>query len=95
MSSEKLYFRTPNDLGHAHFYDTIGSFPGLQAGASFEDKDKYIRDTIKHQLMTTTPEQAKRSTLPVMKSSTSVNASASPRDHKYNSASTKKYPGHP
>lgn len=82
MSSEKLYFRTPHDMGHAHFYDTISAFPGLHAGPSFEDRDKYIRDTIKYQLMTTTPEQAKRSNSLVTKSSTSANASASLRDHK-------------
>ena len=62
MSSEKLYFRAPYEMGHAHFYDTIEAFPGLHAGPSFEDRDKYIRDTIKHQLMTTTPDQARRST---------------------------------
>lgn len=61
MSAEKLYFRVPGELGHAHFYDTIESFPGLQAGPSFEDRDKYIRDTIRYQLMSTTPEQAQRS----------------------------------
>lgn len=63
MSSEKLYFRVPNDLGHAHFYDTIDSFPGLHAGPSFEDRDKYIRDTIRYQLTNTSAEQAKRSIL--------------------------------
>ena len=68
MSSEKLYFRVPNDLGHAHFYDTIDSFPGLHAGPSFEDRDKYIRDTIRYQLLTTSPEQAKRSIYSSMKS---------------------------
>jgi hypothetical protein len=62
MSSEKLYFRVPHDKGHAHFYDTIESFPGLHAGPSFEDKEKYIRDTIRYQLLTTTPQQAQRST---------------------------------
>ena len=62
MSSEKVYFRVPYDLGHAHFYDTIESFPGLHAGPSFEDRDKYIRDTIRHQLLTTSAEQARRRT---------------------------------
>jgi hypothetical protein len=61
MSSEKLYIRVPHDKGHAHFYDTIESFPGLHAGPSFEDKEKYIRDTIRYQLLTTTPSQAQRS----------------------------------
>lgn len=56
-----MYFRVPYHKGHAHFYDTIESFPGLHAGPSFEDKEKYIRDTIRYQLLTTTPEQAKRS----------------------------------
>ena len=63
MSSEKLYFRVPSDAGHAHFYDSIESFPGLHAGPSFEDRDKYIRDTIKYQLVSTTPQQASRRTL--------------------------------
>lgn len=61
MSSEKLYFRVPHDKGHAHFYDTIESFPGLSSGPTFEQREKYIRDTIRHQLMSTTPEQASRS----------------------------------
>jgi hypothetical protein len=60
MTAEKLYFRVPFEKGHAHFYDTIESFPGLQAGPSFEDRDKYLRDTIRYQLLTTTPEQARR-----------------------------------
>jgi len=60
MTSEKLYFRVPFEKGHAHFYDTIESFPGLQAGPSFEDRDKYLRDTIRYQLLTTTPQQARR-----------------------------------
>jgi hypothetical protein len=64
MSTEKLYFRTPHDKGHAHFYDSIASFPGLHAGPSFEDREKYLRDTIRYQLMSTTPDQAARSTPP-------------------------------
>ena len=61
MSGEKLLFRVPHDKGHDHFSNSIGSFPGLHAGPSFQDKDKYIRDTIRHQLMSTSPEQAARS----------------------------------
>jgi hypothetical protein len=65
MSSEKLYFRVPYEKGHAHFFDTIESFPGLTAGPSFEDREKYIRESIRYQLLTTTPEQAKRSKLSI------------------------------
>jgi len=60
MSTEKLYFRVPFHKGHDHFYESIESFPGLQAGPSFEDREKYIRDTVKYQLLTTTPDQASR-----------------------------------
>ena len=82
MSSEKLYFRVPNDLGHTHFYDTIESFPGLHAGPSFEDRDKYIRDTIRHQLLSTSPDQAKRRISFITKLSTSGSVSVYPNDHK-------------
>ena len=94
MSSEKLYFRVPNDLGHAHFYDTIESFPGLHAGPSFEDRDKYIRDTIRYQLLTTSPEQAKRSIQYIMQSSTFVNASVFHKDHKSNFVLRRKFQVH-
>jgi hypothetical protein len=95
MSSEKLYFRVPFDKGHAHFYDTIESFPGLHAGPSFEDREKYIRDTLRHQLLTTSPEQARRSNFALMKLSHSASASVSKRDHTSSSASKRSFPAHP
>jgi len=91
MSSEKLYFRVPYHKGHAHFYDTIESFPGLHAGPSFEDKEKYIRDTIKYQLLTTTPDQAKRSKLCIIQSSHFASVSVCPNVLTSNSVSIKSY----
>ena len=64
MSGEKLLFRVPNEKGHAHFFDSIAAFPGLDAGPSFEQREKYIRDMIRYQLMSTSREQAARSTSP-------------------------------
>lgn len=61
MSGEKLLFRVPHEKGHDHFSNSIGAFPGLHAGPSFEDREKYIRDTVRHQLMSTSREQASRS----------------------------------
>ena len=95
MSSEKLYFRVPFDKGHAHFYDTIESFPGLHAGPSFEDREKYIRDTVRHQLLSTSPEQAKRSTLSFIKLSHSASASVSKNDLTSSSASKRSFPAPP
>ena len=61
MSGEKLLFQVPHEKGHDHFSDSIGGFPGLHAGPTFEQKEKYIRDTVRQQLMSTSPEQAARS----------------------------------
>lgn len=90
MSSEKLLFKVPHDFGHTHFYDTIESFPGLQAGPTFEDREKYIRETIRHQLLTTTPDQAKRRTSPLTQWLTCGNASTSANDPRSSSACRRK-----
>lgn len=95
MSSEKLYFRVPHDMGHAHFYDTIESFPGLHAGPSFEDREKYVRDTIRHQLLTTSPEQAQRRNYFLTQWSTFGSASIFNSDLMSSSALRKKYQEHP
>ena len=55
MSGEKLLFQVPHEKGHDHFSDSIGGFPGLHAGPTFEQREKYIRDTVRQQLMSTSP----------------------------------------
>lgn len=95
MSSEKILIQVPHDKGHAHFYDTIESFPGLQAGPSFEDREKYLRDTIRYQLLSTTPQQASRRTPLPTQSSPSASASASPNAPTSSSASRPNFPEPP
>lgn len=60
MSGESLYSRVPFEMGHTHFLNSIEAFPQLQSGPSFEQREQYIRDTIKYQIMTGNAEQAKR-----------------------------------
>jgi hypothetical protein len=50
--SEMLTSEVPRTKGHAHFFDTIESFPGLNPGPSFEARNNYIKDTVKYQIMT-------------------------------------------
>ena len=60
MSSEQLFTRVPFETGHSHFFQSIVAFPELPTGPSFEDKEKYIKDSLKYQLLNGNPEQAKR-----------------------------------
>lgn len=61
--ADNFYSKVPHNLDHSHFGNqTIDSFPDLHADASFDRKAFFIRESLKHQLLTTRPEQAKRCT---------------------------------
>ena len=61
MNDATFYSRVPTNASHGHFGNAaIESFPDLHAGATFYEKGYFIRESLKHQLLTTKPEQAKR-----------------------------------
>ena len=60
MSSDSLFTRVPFETGHDHFFESIVAFPELQTGPSFDQREQYIRDSIKYQLLNGNAEQAKR-----------------------------------
>lgn len=50
----------PYNLGHGHLQnEAIDSFPNLHAHDTFDDRRRYIHETLKYQLLTTKGEDAK------------------------------------
>lgn len=61
MNDATFYSRVPANNSHGHFGNTvIETFPDLHAGPSFLEKGLIIRESLKYQLLTTKPEQARR-----------------------------------
>ena len=61
MNDATFYTRVPSNASHGHFGNAaIESFPDLHAGPSFLEKGYFIRESLRHQLLTTKPEQARR-----------------------------------
>ena len=51
--SSLFYTQAPSNAGHDHFAsENIDSFPDLHAHSTFEDRGKFIRDSLRYQLVT-------------------------------------------
>lgn len=58
--SEMFYTQVPYNPGHGHLQNAIiDSFPDLHAHDTFQDRRKYIQDTLKYELLTTKGADAK------------------------------------
>jgi hypothetical protein len=57
MSGEKFITQVPYVEGHGHFQNHhISSFPGLPVGPTFQQRQDFIKDSLKYQLLTATPQ---------------------------------------
>ena len=59
--AEEFYSRVPYQKSHSHFTnDHVAGFPDLDPGPSFKDREKYIKDSLKYQILTGNGNQARK-----------------------------------